>query len=110
MLKKTILICLLSLPLLGCADDVENLDAWNRELWSPETHASVGAGTAKQIDTDLEYIMSVDEPGMVSSADERHRRRTAIMDTWDRQWVDDYDLFWLFDQSSKLTFWPVTFK
>lgn len=45
--------------------------------------------------------------GMVASPEERNRRLSAIYDTDERQLVDDWDEFWLFDQNLKLTEWHV---
>lgn len=45
--------------------------------------------------------------GMVDSAAERNRRLSAIVDTDERQFVDDWDEFWLFDQNIKLSEWHV---
>jgi hypothetical protein len=45
--------------------------------------------------------------GMVNSPEERNRRLSAIYDTNERQFVDDWDEFWLFDQNLKLTQWQV---
>lgn len=45
--------------------------------------------------------------GMVESSEERNRRLTAVSDINERQLVDDWDEFWLYDQNLKLTEWHV---
>ena len=45
--------------------------------------------------------------GMVASPAERNRRLSAIYDIDERQLVDDWDEFWLFDQNLKLSEWHV---
>jgi hypothetical protein len=45
--------------------------------------------------------------GMVADSEERNRRLSAVHDIDERQLVDDWDEFWLFDQNLKLTDWHV---
>ncbi len=45
--------------------------------------------------------------GMVDSPAERNRRLSAVTDISERQFVDDWDEFWLYDQNIKLTEWHV---
>ncbi len=43
--------------------------------------------------------------GMVDSSEERNRRLSAVSDINERQVVDDWDEFWLYDQNIKLSEW-----
>ncbi|MBN1554015.1 MAG: hypothetical protein JXA11_04665 [Phycisphaerae bacterium] len=45
--------------------------------------------------------------GMVDDSSDRNRRLSAVYDTDERQLIDDWDEFWLFDQNLKLTEWHV---
>jgi hypothetical protein len=46
--------------------------------------------------------------GMVAQRPERRRRIETNMDIYERQITDDWDLWWLVDDSSKLSEWYVS--
>lgn len=45
--------------------------------------------------------------GLVESSDERNQRLAAVSDIHERQLVDDWDEFWLYDENLHLSDWHV---
>lgn len=53
------------------------------------------------------FLLGCQQAGMVSDETDRDRRIANINDTDDRQFVDDWDEFWLQDANLKLTEWQI---